>query len=105
MSLFNNTITLSVNSDYKFSVCIYLKEDLHSANVSPATDTICWRMVFFNIHLRRTEFPVYLTNLFFLPEAATEMRSAKQLSGLWIKYVTYYLARSSSFSKITGWKI
>ena len=32
-----------------------LKGDLHSANVSRATDAVEWRMAFFNLHLRRTK--------------------------------------------------
>ena len=46
----------------------FFKADLHSRNVSQATDTICWQMFFFffNLHLRRTKCSVYLTNLFCL---------------------------------------
>ena len=43
-----------------------LKTDLHSTNVSRATDAIRWRMVFLNLHFSRTKCSVYLTNLFFL---------------------------------------
>ena len=59
---------------------------------------------FFNLYLRRTKCSVYLTNLLFLlsKKAATEVWLAKQLSGLVIIYLIYYLTSSSSFSKITG---
>ena len=38
----------------------------HSGNVIRATGAIRWRMVFFNLHLRRTKCSVCLTNLTFL---------------------------------------
>ena len=36
----------------KQEVFMTCKADLHPPNVSRATDTIRWRIVFFNLHLR-----------------------------------------------------
>ena len=78
-----------------------LKSDLHSANVSRATDTILCRKAFFNLHLGRANCYVYLTNLFFLLTRSSYCVQQKQLSRLVIIYLTYYYRiRSSSLVKL-----
>ena len=78
-----------------------LKSDLHSANVSRATDTILCRKAFFNLHLWRENCYVYLTNLFFLLTRSSYCVQQKQLSRLVIIYLTYYYRiRSSSLVKL-----
>ena len=78
-----------------------LISDLHSANVSRATDTILCRKAFFNLHLRRANCYVYLTNLFFLLTRSSYCVQQKQLSRLVIIYLTYYYrTRSSSLVKL-----
>ena len=91
----------------------FFKVDLHLTNVSRMTDAICWQMFFFQSPLGTKEM-FCLSNKFVLLTNHKQLLKCVQQNSyldLWSNtlhiiwqrvHLTYYLTKSSSFSKVTG---
>ena len=89
-----------------------LKADLHSANVSRATETIRWRMVFFSLHLRRMKCSVYFA-LFTNQKQPLKCVRQNSYQGLW-SYISYIIRQgvlllvklqTGGINKLLKWNI
>ena len=70
---------------------LILKVDLHSTNVSCETDTICWRMVFFQSPFEANEMFCLLNKCFFFTNQKQSLKCVWQNSYLDLRSYTLYI--------------